>query len=404
MCPVKKDMLHFDNVIFSITGRCNYKCRHCSVNAPNAPMDEIPFERICGMLDEIKDCGIENVVLIGGEPLIRKDFLQIIDEVLNREMFVREIFTNGSLVTPELLDELERRNVRTLFMLSFDGVGYHEWMRGVPGAEEDFYKSVRLLKEKGFPVSCNMCITKDSIYSLWETIEKLAELGVRSLTVYPPLECGLWEDQAQTYGVTTNLIGEEYPKVIEEYVAAGYPLDLNLYGLIFFSSTLKKYALTPKWRTWGKDPAVAPACLTYVSELNISPEGILSPCYALMSDEYIRKEMPDLHKMSLKQALTDSVFAGIMKLTNADIQDHNPKCRSCEHFPMCGGGCRLSAFKKTGDFLGYDPQMCEFFEKGFDKKFREAIMKGKARRNGLTFPDSCKNEHGDFDLDKPGAD
>ena len=107
MMPDQHGMLHFDSVIFSITGRCNYKCRHCSVNAPNAPMDEIPFERICGMLDDIKGCGIENVVLIGGEPLIRRDFLQIVDEVLRRRMFVREIFTNGSLVTPELLDELE---------------------------------------------------------------------------------------------------------------------------------------------------------------------------------------------------------------------------------------------------------------------------------------------------------
>ena len=65
-------ILHFDSVIFSITGRCNYKCRHCSVNAPNAALEEISFERICGTLDEIKECGIENVVLIGGEPLIRR--------------------------------------------------------------------------------------------------------------------------------------------------------------------------------------------------------------------------------------------------------------------------------------------------------------------------------------------
>ena len=68
-----------------------------------------------------------------------------------------------------------------------------------------------------------------------------------------------------------------------------------------------------------------------------------------------------------------------MELTNADIRDHNPKCRTCEYLPMCGGGCRLSAFKKTGDFSGYDPQMCEFFEKGFDKMFRKAIERGRKK-------------------------
>ena len=373
--------LHFDSVIFSITGRCNYNCMHCSVNAPKAPMGEIPFERICSLLDEMRECGLKNVVLIGGEPLIRGDFLRIMDEVTRRGMFVGEIFTNGSLVTPELLDALDERGLKTLFMISFDGVGWHDKMRGVPGAEEDFYRCVKLLRGRGFPVSCNMCVTRESIYSLWETIEKLSGLGVRSLTVYPPVECGLWKEKIQELGTTTELIGEEYPKVIEKYVAAGYPLDLNLYGMAFFSSTLKKYAITPKWKTWGKEPEMSPACVTFTSELNISPEGILSPCYALMSDDYIRANMPDIfHRTSLKEALTDSAFTRIMELTNADVRDYNEKCRECEFMPECGGGCRLSAFRKSGDFRGYDPQMCEFFENGFDKKFREAVRRGSQSR------------------------
>ena len=40
----------------------------------------------------------------------------------------------------------------------------------------------------------------------------------------------------------------------------------------------------------------------------------------------------------------------------------------------------LSTFKKTGDFRGYDPKMCEFFEKGFDKKFRGAIVRGQKKK------------------------
>ncbi len=37
---------------------------------------------------------------------------------------------------------------------------------------------------------------------------------------------------------------------------------------------------------------------------------------------------------------------------------------------------------KTGDLLGYDPQMCYFFEHGFPKKFREAIRRGEKKRTG----------------------
>lgn len=371
--------LHFAQVIFSITGRCNYHCMHCSINAPNAPMAEIPFERICSLLDEIRECGLKNIVLIGGEPLIRQDFLQIVDEVIRRGMFVSEIFTNGSLVTESLLEALDRRHVRPLFMLSFDGTGHHNRMRGVPGAEKDFDRCVKLLTENGWPVSANMCVTRESLPSLWPTIRKLSARGVGSLTVYPPAACGLWEAREKELGVTMVEIAEEYTKVIEEYTAAGWPMDLNLYGLAFFSRDFRKYALVPKWRVREEDPAASPACLTFLSELNISPDGLLSPCYALMSDPFVRNSMPDLHRMSLKQALTDSAFTRLMELTAADIREHNPKCRTCEFFPRCGGGCRLSAYKNTGDFTGFDPQMCFFFEHETDRQFRDAVIRGRLR-------------------------
>ncbi len=179
--------LHFSSVIFSITGRCNYNCMHCSVSAPKAPMEEIPFERIEKQLDEIKECGLKNIVLIGGEPLIRKDFLQIVDAIMQRDLFVVQFFTNGSLVNETLLDELEKRKLYPTFMISFDGVGYHDIMRGVIGAEEQFYRSVDLLRSRNFRVSCNMCITRDSVVSIWDTIRILSEKEVDLLIVYPPV-------------------------------------------------------------------------------------------------------------------------------------------------------------------------------------------------------------------------
>ena len=45
--------LHFDSVIFSITGKCNYNCMHCSVNVPASPMGEMSMERICELFDEM---------------------------------------------------------------------------------------------------------------------------------------------------------------------------------------------------------------------------------------------------------------------------------------------------------------------------------------------------------------
>lgn len=372
--------LHFSSVIFSITGKCNYNCLHCSVNAPESPLGEFSFERIEELLDEMKDCGLKNIVLIGGEPLVRRDFMQIVDAVLQRGMFVVQIFTNGSLVNDALLDELDKRNISPTFMISFDGVGYHDIMRGVKGAEERFYRCVDLLRKRGFRVTCNMCFTRDSIVSIWDTIETLAARGVESLTVYPPVESGLWKDRYKEMGATLDQMYDEYANVFEKYVAADYPMDLIVYGLISFIRSQRKYVMLPSWSYRPERAAVTPVCRVYRRELNISPDGILSPCYAIMADEYIKNNMPDINKMPLRQALTDSAFTRIIELTSQDIADHNPKCRSCEYSTMCGGGCRMSAFEKTGDLLAYDPQMCYFFEHGFPEKFREAIQRGEKKR------------------------
>ena len=373
--------LHFGAVIFSITGKCNYKCMHCSVNAPNAPMGEMSMERIQKMLDEMHECGLKNIVLIGGEPLIRRDFLQVVDEVTKRGMFVVQIFTNGSLINQKLLDGLHERNVSPLFMLSFDGVGYHDTMRGIKGAEKIFYEKLKLLRENGETVSCNMCVTKDSIFSIWETVQMLSQYGVRSLTVYPPASCGLWKNKINALGVSANTVADAYEQLVENYTAAGYPLDLNLYGLAYFDSRMKKYVIAPKWRS-KKGNANARACATFEQELNISPEGILSPCYAMMSEPFVRETMPDLNKMSLKQALTDSSFTRLMELSIQDILNHNPECAKCEFSSMCGGGCRMQAFEETGDFMGADVRTCDFFKNGTADRLRVAARRGALKRMG----------------------
>ena len=74
---------------WSITGRCNYKCKHCFMSAPSAKFSEMTHSQIMDIVNQLADCGVINVSLTGGEPLVRSDFLEIVDALLERGIHIR---------------------------------------------------------------------------------------------------------------------------------------------------------------------------------------------------------------------------------------------------------------------------------------------------------------------------
>lgn len=81
--------------------------------------------------------------LTGGEPMVRRDFWELVDEIRRRNILIPTLYSNGLLITDAFLDELEKRGLRPNLQFSFDGVGYHDWMRGIPGAEKVVLDAIR---------------------------------------------------------------------------------------------------------------------------------------------------------------------------------------------------------------------------------------------------------------------
>lgn len=86
----------------SVTDRCNLRCKYCM---PECGIKLLPHEAIL-TYDEIKklvkvavDLGIDKVRLTGGEPLVRKDFVQLV-EMLAKIDGIKDLSmtTNGILL------------------------------------------------------------------------------------------------------------------------------------------------------------------------------------------------------------------------------------------------------------------------------------------------------------------
>ena len=89
-----------------VTMRCNLRCQHCYIPIEQRAShkdQELSQEEIERILDQISDAGCLWLLLTGGEPLLRRDFLDIYIYA-KRKGLILTLFTNGTLITPRIAD------------------------------------------------------------------------------------------------------------------------------------------------------------------------------------------------------------------------------------------------------------------------------------------------------------
>ena len=68
--------------VFDITNRCNLKCIYCCRGESlNKQVDEVSTEDVLNTIKQIVDIRGNFIVLQGGEPLIRKDIVDILSKM-----------------------------------------------------------------------------------------------------------------------------------------------------------------------------------------------------------------------------------------------------------------------------------------------------------------------------------
>ena len=112
----KRSPIH---VSFHITNKCNLRCNYCYANYEkrfDKPVQDFTTRDIISIIDDIYALGTRWVVLLGGEPLLRKDIGYIVKYIKSKNILC-EIVTNGILIKKKI----EAIKDADLLCVSIDG-------------------------------------------------------------------------------------------------------------------------------------------------------------------------------------------------------------------------------------------------------------------------------------------
>ena len=374
---------YYDNrfirlAFWSITGRCNFQCRHCFMDAPEGRMGELSHEQAIGLIDQMAECGVLRVDITGGEPFVRKDFWTLIDRIQLRRMTIGEVYTNGWLLNDSILNEFEKRNLRPEISISFDGVGWHDWMRGIRGAEEAAIKALKLCEKRGFPRNVEMCIHKGNQETLPETVKLLSDIGVPRLKTSNVSQTNLWEHNSEGNALDTREYTEAMIRYIPHFFEAGMPMDIMLGGVITLHKNSRDYSVIPEKHCGTEECLSSHLCGAIRYACYITPEGRLLPCMPMTVCQE-QEFFPLVQDIGLKKGLSDSFYMNIVDSRIKDLLAVNTKCADCAHKYQWGGGCRASALAETGELMGCDIDQCLIWEEGYVERIRAAADEAIAK-------------------------
>jgi radical SAM protein with 4Fe4S-binding SPASM domain len=374
-------------VSWNLTYRCNLACEHCYLDAGGTPQvgtenfadrSELGTEDCFRVIDDIAAFAPECVtILTGGEPLLRRDILEIVRRAAERELWV-VVGTNGVRVTENLARRLAEAGARGL-SLSLDALDpdRHDRFRNVRGAWRNTVEGAEILNRTGLPFIVQ---TTAGAHNLGE-LDAIADFAhdrlaakVWNLYFLVPTGRGQFVSDmtpAQYDEVLASLYriqrkydrrmlvnakcAPHYIKTVLEHAGAGsdpIPAGARLrqgYGAQAEPAGAPSgpppgelsWAGPSPIRTYSGGAGGCPAGTHY---MGIRPNGDVTPC------PYLPVFAGTLRSASLADLWTSSkLFADVRRRTSL-----GGRCGECEMNGHCGG-CRARAYGMTGDLMAEDP-------------------------------------------------
>jgi GeoRSP system radical SAM/SPASM protein len=314
-------------VNWTLSYDCNFSCRHCYSRGQKR--EELPLDRVLAVAEELARCRVAFVNFGGGEPLMYPHLFEVTRHARERGVKV-SMNTNGWLLDDAAAQKIAEAGFNTVGV-SLDGADpeVHDAFRNRPGSHVRALAALEALRKAGVPSTASAVIFRKNLGQYKRIVELAASRGAG--TVY------LHNFKCSGRGMENREELDLPPQEWRDFYQDALAYRAEAPAKIAFDDPIiallgEKEAGAVKGSTCGK------------LSLHIEPDGDATPC------GFIPLTVGNILRDGLKEIWKNSPI--LKKMREKTPQG---KCRSCDAFGECLGGCTARALATTGSFESPDP-------------------------------------------------
>ena len=315
---------------WEITYACNLQCVHCLSSSGTRDPRELSTDQAKAVLDELRDLQVFYINIGGGEPMIRKDFFEILEHAEANDIGVK-FSTNGTYITAENARRLAAMNYLDI-QISLDGVdaATNDAVRG-KGSYATAIAAMNHLREANFgQFKISVVVTRHNVDQL-DAFKALADSYGAQLRITRLRPSGrganTWDELHPTQQQQRQIY-DWLMKHGENVLTGDSFFHLNAFG-----------ESLPGLNLCGAGRVV---CL-------IDPIGDVYACPFVIHDQFKAGSL-----------LSDGGFTKVWKESDLFLSLREPEsegaCSACGSYDACQGGCMAAKFFTGIPLDGPDPE------------------------------------------------
>jgi len=323
-----------------ITGCCDSNCCYCIYDKYRMENGkELSTSEALSLVREIADSGVINVTLSGGEPLLRKDIVEIIRAFYEFGINIR-LDTNGINLTKRLLDNLLSFQDTLKISISIDSLDpeTNDKIRGFVGCTSRVIQNIAKIKDYGIYTNISTVLTKlnANIPTMIKLCNFLVDIKVEEWTIAFVRPFGKGWDNWESIG----LFAEDVPELTFKLMDLSKEINRPRINFIANPASLEQLVQDNNFNF-----QFLRICEDCQGEgfLSVKPTGDIHTC--LFLPNHLTK-VGNVREASVIDLWNKAKRT--FPLEHLSFSSMAEKCLSCPYLVFCKGGCRANALQTQG--------------------------------------------------------